>query len=123
MKINIFNNSGLSAKALPDGKLVRQTVRAALGTLARLKGEISLVLVDTAEIKRLNRQYLSTGALTDVISFNYELPSEAEYEPGFAFGDIFICADSARLQAKNLGHSVKKELLLLEQKGLSGVEC
>ncbi|MDD4003834.1 MAG: rRNA maturation RNase YbeY [Elusimicrobiaceae bacterium] len=117
MKINIFNNSGLAAKTLPDPGLLRRTARSGLGPLARLAGELNIVFVTAAEIKKLNRRYLSTGALTDVISFNYELPAQAAREPGFPFGDIFICAESARLQAKNLGHSVKKELLLLAAHG------
>lgn len=117
MKINVFNNSGMPEKTMPETALVKKTVRAALGSHAKLKGEVNIVFVDAAEIKRLNKQYLATGALTDVISFNYDLPAEDDYQPGFPFGDVFVCADSARLQAKNLGHGVRRELLLLAAHG------
>ncbi len=125
MKINIFNQSDLSAKSLPENALVRRTITRALGSLSKLKGTVNVIFVTEPEIRRLNKQYLRTGALTDVISFNYELPEGDSYEPGFGFGDIFICADAALLQAKHLGHSVKKELLFLAAHGalhLSGMD-
>lgn len=125
MKINVFNQSDLSANSLPENALVRRTATRALGSLSKLKGTVNIVFVTGPEIRRINKQYLKTGALTDVISFNYQLPEGDSYEPGFGFGDIFICAEAAKLQAKNLGHSIKRELLFLTAHGalhLSGMD-
>ena len=62
-------------------------------------GEISLVLVGEAKIKELNKKYRNRNRVTDVLAFDY--------------GEIFICLPQAKRQAKELGHSLKKELAIL----------
>ncbi len=61
--------------------------------------EISVVLVSDAKIKELNRKYRKENRVTDVLAFDY--------------GEIFICLPQAKRQAKELGHSFKKELTIL----------
>ena len=61
--------------------------------------EISVVLVGDAQIKKLNKQYRKINCVTDVLAFDY--------------GEIFICLPQAERQAKQLGHSLKKELAIL----------
>lgn len=61
--------------------------------------EISIVIVGDAKIKELNKKYRKSNRVTDVLVFDY--------------GEIFICLPQARKQAKNLGHSLKKELATL----------
>ena len=61
--------------------------------------EISIVLVSDTKIKELNRKYRKINRVTDVLAFDY--------------GEIFICLPQAERQAKQLGHSLKKELAIL----------
>jgi len=61
--------------------------------------EISIVIVGDKKIKSLNKKYLKRNQVTDVLAFGY--------------GEVFICLPQARKQAKELGHSIKKELAIL----------
>jgi probable rRNA maturation factor len=61
--------------------------------------EISLVLVGDTKIKELNKKYRGKNQVTDVLAFDY--------------GEIFVCLPRAKKQAKQLGHSLKKELATL----------
>jgi probable rRNA maturation factor len=79
-------------------KIGKKTLRIlSLGKLG-IK-EISVVLVGDAKIKELNKKYRKKDKVTDVLVFDY--------------GEIFICLSRAKKQAKQLGHSLKKELATL----------
>ena len=56
-------------------KLAPLLKRAVLNAAGGKKGGISLVLTSDAEIKRLNRAFLSRTGVTDVIAFNYPRPA------------------------------------------------
>ena len=73
-----------------------------------MAGEVTLTLEFThhARIQRLNRQFRGVDRTTDVISFRYPAPVGFE-------GDIAINIPQARLQAKKMRHSVKREVRLL----------
>jgi len=61
--------------------------------------EISIVLAGDAKMKVLNRKHKKSDRVTDVLSFDY--------------GEIVICLPQAQRQAKELKHSLKKELGIL----------
>jgi len=73
--------------------------------------EISISIVDTDEIRLLNRDYRGKDAPTDVLSFpvNDNLAVGADYP----LGDVVICMDVAKLQADEYGHSLDRELAFL----------
>lgn len=73
--------------------------------------EISLTLLDDAEIARLNREYLDHPGPTDVISFPLEAPGVV------LVGDIYIGAEQARRQAEEVGAPLREELLRLAVHG------
>lgn len=70
--------------------------------------EISLALLDDAEMRKINSQYRGQKRSTDVLSFNL----------GSSVAEIFICPEQADSQAKKLGHSLERELILLFIHGL-----
>lgn len=78
--------------------------------------EISVSVVDKNDIKNLNREYRSIDKETDVLSFpQYESLNEIkeiEYEI-VPLGDVVICLDKAKEQAKEFGHSLERELIYL----------
>lgn len=81
--------------------------------------EMSCLLVDDQRIHDINREYRHIDRATDVISFALE-DSEQFYVEGMPrnIGDIFISVDHALMQAKDYGHSLKREMCFLFTHGL-----
>jgi len=72
------------------------------------KISVSLSFVSKAKIKALNKEYRGIDKVTDVLSFPmYEgkIPDVPEIE----LGDVVICMDKIRAQAKEFGHSEERE--------------
>ena len=85
--------------------------------------EVSISFVDRDEIQKLNQQYRSIDQVTDVLSFPFTEPGAwQENQSGsdlpMALGDIIICTDVAREQAKTYGHSLARELGFLTVHGM-----
>lgn len=78
----------------------------------------SIIFVDSAEIKRINREYRDIDQVTDVISFAFEDEKDLLYNDIRVLGDIFICIPRMKEQAKSYGHSEKRELSFLTVHGL-----
>lgn len=75
--------------------------------------EVSMSLVTASEIRMLNQMHRGVDQETDVLSFPIfpdDLPSFPGPKP---LGDIVISMDHVRSQAKDFGHSEKRELLYL----------
>ena len=89
--------------------------------------EVSLTLVSEEEIQKLNKEFRDKDAVTDVLSFPMlELEgikdfSELEIKEDMLdpdtedilLGDIVICVSRVRSQAKEYGHSEKREYAFL----------
>ena len=70
---------------------------------------ISVAFVGRAAIARVNLKYLRHHGATDVISFGFASGGET----GAIIGDIYICPDVARVNARSQGVAVSEELLRL----------
>lgn len=85
------------------------------GTLAFMKykkeAEVSVSVVDDAEIKKLNKEFRGINKVTDVLSFPIgdKNPESGE----IVLGDIVLCANKVISQAQEYGHSRKRELAFL----------
>ena len=80
---------------------------------------LSLIICGPITIKRINRDYRNKDAVTDVISFALLDNEDAvEYEDCIELGDIFINRQRVFAQAKEYGHSVKREFVFLFVHGL-----
>lgn len=80
--------------------------------------EISVSIVDNAEIREINRQFRNIDRATDVLSFPMLTFAEGEIaernENGeILLGDIIISLERAREQAAEYGHSLLRELAFL----------
>ena len=75
-------------------RLMQRAARAALRRAGARRAELSITLLDDAEIRAMNRDFLAHDAVTDVISF--ALYAEGED----AVGDIYIGYDQAQRQAQ-----------------------
>ncbi|MFO7594271.1 MAG: rRNA maturation RNase YbeY [Pseudomonadota bacterium] len=90
------------ADDIPDEPLIRRWVGAAL-TGRREDAQLTIRIVDKAEITELNRTYRGKDKATNVLSFPFEAPPGVELP---LLGDIVICAkvvaDEACEQGKPL---------------------
>lgn len=92
------------------------------------ESQVNMLITDNEGIREYNRQYRNIDSATDVLSFPmiaFEKESdfsvvegkEAEYfepESGeLVLGDIIISADRVKEQAKQFGHSEKREFAFL----------
>jgi probable rRNA maturation factor len=75
--------------------------------------EISLALIDDAQMHQLNRQFLAHDEPTDVLTF-----PGLEHSPDSLSGEIIISVDTARRCAAEWGTGVEGELLLYFIHGL-----
>lgn len=93
--------------------------------------EMSLSVVDSEEIRKLNKQFRGVDAVTDVLSFptlelgkrkldHLDFPPDAvNSKTGkLNIGDVIICFERAKEQAQNYGHGLKREICFLALHGL-----
>ena len=82
---------------------------------------ISVSLINDEKIHEINKQYRNIDKSTDVISFafldNENIDLKAAKGP-VVLGDIYISIDHAKAQAKEYGHSEKREFSFLFVHGL-----
>ena len=98
---------------LSPARLARAADRA-LAALGRAAGAVDILVVDDAEIARLNRRHRGVGRRTDVLAFPLEVPGAH----GSLVGQVVISADTARRQARQLGVPLATELDLLVTHGV-----
>lgn len=111
-------------------KLIEDVVNASLEYInCPYEACISVTLVNSMEIQKINNEYRNINKETDVLSFpmiEYKEPgnfSELEEETGdeyfdpdtgeLVLGDIVLCVNRIDSQAKEYGHSVKREMAFL----------
>ena len=76
-----------------------------------LNYEISVLIVDNEEIRKLNNEFRGIDKETDVLSF----PMDDEFiiEGPLLLGDIIISAEKALEQSKDYNHSLYREIAYL----------
>lgn len=88
---------------------VRHLVEATLKKERIGNAMVSVAFVGKAAIEKLNRRYLKHTGPTDVISFG--MGRDAPGMP--AIGDIYICPEIARRNAKQMGIGEREEIARL----------
>ena len=89
-----------------DEVRLKKAVRAVLQDAGYNNGEISIAIVDGAEMLALNRKYLDHDYPTDVLSF------VLDEEEGRLDGEIILSSDYASLEAEIYNWSAEDEILL-----------
>ncbi len=80
--------------------------------------ELTVVLVDDAEIHRLNREFLGHDWATDVITFFDDAPADGTPSTGVRgrgkkiSGELVLSVETARREAARQGWDIGAELLL-----------
>lgn len=81
--------------------------------------EFNVIIINNEEIHKINKEYRGIDRPTDVISFALEDYKDIKYENDYrVLGDIYISIDKVKEQAKEYGHSEKRELAFLAVHGL-----
>lgn len=94
---------------------VRRALREAGRFLRIGAGDVVVRFTDATEMQRLNRRWRRKNQSTDVLAF----PSHTEDPSGRKHvGDIALCLDVARLQARRCGHPLTREAAVLALHGL-----
>ena len=130
MTVNFENESGRTFPFDPE-EIARQVIRVSLQAVScPYEAEVSLLITDKDVIHEMNRTYRGIDRETDVLSFplqEYDRPGDFEkfedpkaesgsFDPDsgeFLLGDIVISADRVVSQAKEFGHSEKREFAFL----------
>ena len=113
-----------------DYPLIRKAYQAVLDFLRQSDNcFIELSFTDKDTIKAINSQTRNVDKVTDVLSFptlnKFEFPlkpedhqDDVDMETGeIILGEIIICADVAKEQAKEYGHSFDREICYLAVHG------
>ena len=85
------------------------------------QAELAVLLVDPETMAQLHVRWMDEPGPTDVLAFPMDelrpAPHDEDPVPGL-LGDVVLCPDVAREQARHAGHSVQDELRLLTTHGI-----
>lgn len=96
------------SKSLPLLRL-RRAAEILLRSIGRPDAELSILLVDDAEMARLNKLWLKRPYPTNVISFGQQGADFPQFENDL-LGDVVISIDTARREAANAGMNLEQRL-------------
>ncbi|MBI5241757.1 MAG: rRNA maturation RNase YbeY [Elusimicrobia bacterium] len=116
MTIRVFGAALLPPAARRPRTISAVCRRVLVLEKVRSGGELSVVFLDRRRMRALNRRFLGRTHDTDVIAFCYA-EDAGPLKGEKPFGDVFISAYQARLQAADQGHDVLTEVLFLAAHG------
>lgn len=114
MAIEILNRSGVDCAQADLHSLLTFSI-AELGL--NKECELSLLLVDEAEMTDLHVKWMDEPGPTDVLSFPMDEVRPQSKEVAI-LGDIVVCPSIAQAQAASAGHTFEHELAILSVHGL-----
>jgi len=95
IEINNLTNSRV------DKNFLKRVAKKVLKEENRERAELSIALIGPAKIRELNKKYRKKNKITDVLAF-------PDSEMGF--GEIIICPEQVKKNAKRFGENFEKEL-------------
>ena len=98
-------------------KITNNVIKLVLDEKGRTGAEVSIVFVDDAEMRTLNRNYRGINKSTDVLAFPMNDGKFAAISPNL-LGDVVISVPVARKQAELHEQSIERELTMLLIHGL-----
>jgi len=101
MKILINNRSSFSV----EKKLVRKIVKNILKKEGRTSGQVSIVFLNSQEIREINKKYRGKDKPTDVLSFVHDGVGLEGTEIDF-MGEVLISPDDSKEIIKVLIHGI-----------------
>ncbi|MBP3766276.1 MAG: rRNA maturation RNase YbeY [Bacilli bacterium] len=111
----IFNETNEKIDELKDVEMV---LKKAIEIEKLGVVNFNVIIVDNEFIHKMNKEYRGIDRPTDVISFALEDEHDIDYDDFRLLGDIYISIDKAKEQAKEYGHSLRREICFLSVHGL-----
>lgn len=109
MKREFIKINNMWGKKIPESALKRAISFTLLKEVGEQK-EISVALVNIPLIKKLNWKYRKKDSPTDVLAFPLKDKITSNHN---LLGEIVICPEVAAIEARERGHSLEEELILL----------
>ena len=106
MKISIINSQKIAKLNLDH---IRHIAKNVLTLLGEKKAELSVYIVDDAEIKRLNLHYRDIDKSTDVLAFSMREGETIKGSEGI-LGDVVISAQTAARHSHGYVKKIKEEI-------------
>lgn len=121
MSIEVCNESGISV----DESLIASVARFALDAMqVSPAAELSILAVTEEVMSELHERWMEEPGPTDVLSFPMDELAETSRRPDASdvgpalLGDIVLCPEFAKAQARKAGHALADELHLLTVHGV-----
>lgn len=114
MRISIQNRQ---KRILLNLKKVRRATQKILTELGLLDAELSVLLVDDARIRDLNRRYLNRDKPTNVLAFPMREGEFSTLHPNL-LGDLVISVETAKRQSDRFGLDEMEMVILLMVHGI-----
>ncbi len=114
MRISIQNRQ---KRILLNLKKVRRATQKILTELGLLDAELSVLLVDDARIRDLNRRYLNRDKPTNVLAFPMREGEFPTLHPNL-LGDLVISVETAKRQSDRFGLDEMEMVILLMVHGI-----
>ena len=113
--VNVVNNYN---KNVEEFDYLKEFISYLVEKLELQNAMFNVIIVDDKYIHKINKEYRGIDRPTDVISFALEDDKQIDLPDLRVLGDIYISYDKAISQAKEYGHSNKRELCFLAVHGL-----
>lgn len=113
--VNVVNNYN---KNVEEFDYLKDFISYLVEKLELQNALFNVIIVDDKYIHKINKEYRGIDRPTDVISFALEDDKQIDLPDLRVLGDIYISYDKAISQAKEYGHSNKRELCFLAVHGL-----
>ncbi len=97
--------------------MIRKVARTILSASGCPDAQLSILIVDDANIREINRDYLNKDRPTNVISFAMQEGPGAGVQPDL-LGDVIISAETAARDAAEAGLDTESELCFLLLHGI-----
>ncbi len=99
MTVSLINKT----KSKINAKFIRQWIKKVEKELPKIQNqELTIAIVGPTTIARLNKNFRKKNKVTDILSFNSQLPMH--------LGELVICLKKVKAQAKENKHSAQVEL-------------
>lgn len=116
--VKIYTYGELGNFSFNEKRIVKLVARKVIKVLKiHTYHVISFMLVDLETIHKYNLEYRNIDRPTDVISFAY-VDGEYDHHLPKELGDILICIEKVKEQAKEYGHSELREFAFLVTHGM-----
>lgn len=109
----------LGAPRYPSPEALAEALERLMAHLGLQDRELTVVLVDDAEIAALNCAHRGVEGPTDVLSYPLHEPEDVGFPTVPHLGDIIISVDTAARQAEARGHTLEAEVATLAAHGLT----